>query len=104
MVQHKHDLYRDGAVRGSVGWLLRSELLCLLMNLLYYAFKDEFFNTFDLKVVTKCGGVLYHFISWRSYRCGFKANSVVLEKVCTSSYLQEDYFKFYHLFMRLHVG
>lgn len=51
MVQHKHDLYRDGALRGSVGWLLRSELLCLLMSLLCYTFKDEFFNTLDLKVV-----------------------------------------------------
>lgn len=54
----------------------------VLINLLYCTFKDGVFkNAFELKVVTKRNDVLCQFISQLSYRCNFKANSVVLEKI-----------------------
>lgn len=46
-----------------------------------------FFNTSDLEVVMKYDEVLYQFISQLSYRCNFRANSVVLEQVYTSNYV-----------------
>lgn len=66
------------------GWSIMT--YSLLMDLLYCVFKDAVFKYFWFKITyMKYDEVLYQLLSQLGCRCNFKVNSVVLEKVYTST-------------------